>query len=117
MVFSDGEGMVTDRQVKLLMSETKKGSPLRIPAANAGMNAPTARKWRNRGVLPSAARKVRNWRTRRDPSKQDWGEIEAFLERDPNIQAKTVFDWLRIQQRHTLPVPLQRQALIGSPKL
>ena len=87
--------MVTDEQVVLLMAELKKGRPLATAAAKAGMSQPTARKWKGRGELPSACGKPRTWRTRADPFEQHWADIEAFLVRDPGVQAKAVFEWLQ----------------------
>lgn len=49
------------------MSLIGKGLPLETAAARAGMSAPTARKYRAAGKLPSALRAQRTWRTRPDP--------------------------------------------------
>lgn len=58
------------------------------------MSQPTARNWKGRGELPSACRKPRTWRTRTDSFEQHWADIEAFLVRDPGVQAKAAFEWL-----------------------
>ncbi len=86
--------MVTDEQVRLLMAETRKGVPLVTAAAKSGMTAPTARKWQGSARNPSEVRPQRVWRTRQDPFQEHWPEIEQFLEMDPSIGAKTVFEWL-----------------------
>ncbi len=86
--------MVTDEQVRLLMAETRKGVPLVTAAAKSGMTAPTARKWQGSARNPSEVRPQRVWRTRQDPFQEHWPEIEQFMERDPSIGAKTVFEWL-----------------------
>ena len=55
--------MTTDQQVRLLMSLIKKGVPLSTAAAKAGMSEPTARKYRQRGKVPSEMRVAHTWRT------------------------------------------------------
>lgn len=37
---------------------------------------------------------VRYWRTRKDPFKDVWPEVEQRLETAPNLTAKTLFNWL-----------------------
>lgn len=83
--------MTTDQQVRLLMSLIKKGVPLSTAAAKAGMSEPTARKYRQRGKVPSEMRVPHTWRTREDPFEEVWPEVEALLEQDAGLQAKTVF--------------------------
>ena len=43
------------------MKEIQAKVPLARAAAKAGMSEPTARKWRDRGQLPSESRVRRNW--------------------------------------------------------
>ena len=45
--------------------------------------------------MPSACRKPRSWRMGADPFERDWADIEAFLPRNPGVQAKAVFEWLQ----------------------
>jgi hypothetical protein len=73
------------------MSLIKNEVPLSTAAAKAGMSEPTARKYRNSGKMPSAARPIRTYRTRSDPYAEVWEEIEQMLEIDAGLQAKTVF--------------------------
>ena len=47
--------MVTDCQVRRLMSSLQKDQSLQVSAAKAGMNRQTARKYRRLGKLPGAA--------------------------------------------------------------
>jgi len=86
--------MITDQQVRLLMSLIKKGVPLSGAAAKAGMSEPTARKYRQEGKVPSQLRKPHTWRTRSDPFEAVWTEVETLLEQDAGLQAKTVFEEL-----------------------
>jgi len=77
------------------MSLIQKGLPLSTAAAKAGMSEPTGRKYRDLGKLPSAVRRRHDWRTRPDPFEEVWPEVLAYLERDPQLQAKTLFEEIR----------------------
>lgn len=90
--------MITDQQVRLLMSLIKKGLPLSAAAAKAGMSEPTARKYRRSGKLPNALKAAHDWRTRPDPFLMVWPEVERLLMQDSGLQAKTVFE--ELQRRH-----------------
>lgn len=87
--------MTTDQQVRRLMLLIKKGLPLSTAAVKAGMSEPTARKYRRAGKLPSELKASHAWRTRPDPFAEVWPEIEALLEREGGLEAKTVFEELR----------------------
>ncbi len=54
------------------MQEIRENVPLATAAAKAGMSEHTARKWRDRGQLPSASRAERHWQTREDPVAELW---------------------------------------------
>jgi hypothetical protein len=87
--------MTQDQQVRRLMSLLKNGMPLSTASAKAGMSEPTARKYRKEARLPSELKTRHNWRTRPDPFRDVWPEVEAFLERDTGLEAKTVFEELQ----------------------
>jgi hypothetical protein len=76
------------------MKSLKTGESLAVAAAKAGMDQKTARKWRQIAQAPSQTRPPRNYRTRVDPFAEVWGEVEQLLERDPSLEAKTIFDHL-----------------------
>lgn len=82
--------MVTDEQVRLLMSLISKGMPQVLAAAKAGMSERTARKYLHSGAMPSASKAPRAWRTRADPFDEVWPEVEALLRQDGGLQAKAV---------------------------
>ena len=86
--------MTTDQPVRLLMLMIKQGMSLVTAAAQSGMSERTARKYRSSGKLPSALRAPHTWRTREDPFEAVWREVEALLEPDAGLQAKTVFEEL-----------------------
>ncbi len=87
--------MVTDQQVrryfKLMNTEKNKV----LAAAKSGMDVKTARKYEKLGLLPSAVKAPHNWRTRQNPFEEDWNEITGFLEHNPGLEAKTLFDYLQ----------------------
>ena len=83
--------MKKDDEVRLLLRERKKGSSQELAAARAGMSVRTARKYEQRGTLPSEQVQPRTYRTRPDPFAADWPWVQAQLERDPALQATTLF--------------------------
>jgi hypothetical protein len=90
--------MTTDQQVRRLMGLMIKGLPLSTAAAKAGMSEPTARKYWQGRQLPSDRKARHTWRTRSDPFVEVWAEVQALLERDAGLEAKTVF-W-ELQRRY-----------------
>ncbi len=86
--------MKSDREVQRMLRERHHGKRLDQAAARAGMSVPTARKYLQAGKLPSQLKVPRTYRTRPDPFAADWPWVQAQLERDPALQAKTLFDLL-----------------------
>ncbi len=86
--------MKKDTEVKLYMQERRKGTPQRIAAARAGMSEKTGRKYERAGKLPSELKRPHDWRTRQNPFEEDWEWVVAQLERDPALQASTLFGLL-----------------------
>lgn len=87
--------MVTDHQVRRLMSLTNKEPTLALASAKAGMDEKTARKYRRLGKLPSECRAEHTWRTRNDPFASVWEQIAGYLETNAGLQAKTLFEDLQ----------------------
>ena len=83
--------MVTDEQVRLLMSLLNQGIPQATAGAKAGMSERTARKYAHAGRLPSQSKVPHTWRTRPDPFAEVWLEVEALLQQDIGLQAKTIW--------------------------
>lgn len=73
------------------MQERRKGLPQRLAAARAGMSERTARKYEQAGQLPSQLKPVHDWQTRPNPFEEDWPWVVEQLERDPALQASTLF--------------------------
>jgi len=77
-----------------------QGKTLEQAAAQAGMSAPSGRKYRE-GPLPSGRKKPRDYRTRKDPFADVWeAKLVPLLERDTGreLRATELLDWLRIQE-------------------
>ncbi len=90
--------MVTDEQVRFLMSLLKQGIPQVTAAVKAGMSERTARKYAHSGRVPSVEKVPHTWRTRPDPFAPVWPEVEALLRQDSGLQARTV--WRELNERH-----------------
>ncbi len=59
--------MKNDYEVKLYMSERRKGMTQQQAAARAGMSERIARKYEQAGALPSALKRPHDWPTRANP--------------------------------------------------
>jgi hypothetical protein len=95
--------MVTDLQVRTLMKHLSSGMPLTKAALKVGIDAKTARKYRDAGRLPRQERVPHAWRTREDPFAAVWEELRRFLEVNPGLQAKTLFGYLQRQYPGRFP--------------
>jgi hypothetical protein len=95
--------MVTDGQVRLLMKRIQTEKSLAVAAAKAGMSEKTARRYRDLGKLPGEVRPRHDWRTRSDPFEDVWAEVRAHLDREPRLEARTLFDALQLQYPGKFP--------------
>ncbi len=85
----------TDAQVRIVLRERAKGRTQEQAAVRANLRSrKTVAKYERLGELPSALRQPRTYRTREDPFAADWPSLGAQLERAPELEAKTLFDWL-----------------------
>ena len=88
--------MVTDLQVRKLRRLELQGVPKERAALGAGLDPKTARKYRRLGRLPSEVRRMeRDWRTRPDVFAEQWPDLQAQLEQQPGLEAKTLFGELQ----------------------
>lgn len=88
--------MITNQQVRKLRRLDAQGMGKESAAARAGMDSKTARKYRRLGKLPGELTAMdRNWRTHPDAFAEVWPELEALLDSNPGLQAKTLFADLR----------------------
>lgn len=83
--------MKKDAEVRLMLQERSKGRSQAVAAARTGMSERTARRYEQSGVLPSQGRVARTHRTRVNPFAADWEWVVSQLERDPAVQAVTLF--------------------------
>jgi hypothetical protein len=98
--------VVSDNQVRRLRELMAKDERLAINAAKVGMDAKTARKYRREDGLPSELAAAHTWRTREDPFVGVWSEVRPFLELNPGLEAKTLFEFL--QRAHLGRFPVSR---------
>lgn len=85
----------TDAQVRLMMRERSKGRTQEQAAVKANLNSrKTVAKYERLGQLPSELKQRRQYRTRADPFAADWPELEQMLQAAPELEAKTLFEWL-----------------------
>ncbi len=85
---------VSDAQVRKLMEEMSKHGQVGRAALKADMDRKTARKYVSAGKLPSEMAAPHDWRTRPDPFEEHWPEVEQRLVETPELEAKTLFEWL-----------------------
>lgn len=85
----------TDAQVRLIMRERSKGRSQEQAAVKANLKSrKTVAKYERLGQLPSELKQPRQYRTRADPFAEDWPEVEQLLQVTPELEAKTLFEWL-----------------------
>jgi hypothetical protein len=89
-----GDTVVSDAQVRKLMSERDKGTTIEVASLKAGMTRRTGSKYLKTGELPSDRTAMRDWRTRPDPFETDWPVVELMLEDAPELEATSLFEWL-----------------------
>lgn len=86
--------ITTDNQVRKLMEEVNKHGKIGLASLRAGMDRKTGSKYIKEGKLPSDLKKARTWRTRPNPFEKHWSEISDRLKDAPELEAKTIFDYL-----------------------
>ncbi len=85
----------TDAQVRIIMRAREKGCTQEQAAASANLKSrKTAAKYEKLGKLPSELKLPRHYRTRADPFAEDWPTVASMLEATPDLEAKTLFEWL-----------------------
>ena len=97
--------MVTDQQVRRLFKLVQTND-FGTASAKAGMDEKTARKYVDLGKIPSDIKKEHDWRTREDPFLEVWSDIQLKLETNPNLEAKTLFEWRFRRNRPRVPIQI-----------
>ena len=85
---------VNDHQVRLLKMTFEKSGDIQQASAKAGICRQTGSKYLHQDDYPSRLKKDRIWRTRPDPFFEHWAAVESMLDIAPELEAKTLFDWL-----------------------
>ncbi len=94
----------TDAQVRLIMKERSKDRTQEQAAVKANLRSrKTVGKYERLGKLPSELKQARTYRTRSDPFAADWDELVQMLQNAPELEAKTLFDWLCERNRGQYP--------------
>lgn len=83
----------TNEQIRLLIRYAKTHTR-EVAAAKAGMSLSSAKRYLNMPKRKKRKQQERDWRTRKDPFEHVWPRIKELLERDPGLEAKTIFEWL-----------------------
>lgn len=77
------------------MSAKENGCTQTTAAAKAGVSVRSGRRI-EQGELQSQRGRPHDWRTRRDPLAEVWeSELVPMLERQPKLQAITLFEYLQ----------------------
>jgi hypothetical protein len=77
------------------MKARETGCSQETAAAKAGFSVRTGRRI-EKGKHQPQRQKPRDWRTRQDPLASVWnGELVPLLEREPQLQAMTLFEYLQ----------------------
>jgi len=87
--------MTTDHQIRRLIETMNRGKGIEKAALAGGMDVKTARKYLASGKLPSEMKQAHAWRTRKDPFEDTWENLLPYLQENPRLEAKTLFEHLQ----------------------
>ena len=87
--------MTTDHQIRRLIEAMNRGKGIEKAALAGGMDVKTARKYWKSGKLPSEMKTAHVWRTRKDPFEDTWEDLLPYLQENPRLEAKTLFEHLQ----------------------
>ena len=80
------------------MRERRKGRTQEQAAVKANIKSrKTVARYERLDKLPSELKQPRDYRTRADPFAEDWEQVEQMLSEAPELEAKTLFEWLSEQ--------------------
>lgn len=85
--------MITNMQYQRLMNEYAKTGKVVVSAMKADIHPQTARKYINAAQQPAQLQKPHTWRTRKDPLEKVWSEAVDMLQKAPELEAKTLFEY------------------------
>jgi hypothetical protein len=92
--------MISSPQYRKLMRSYRQTEDLTASALQAGLDRKTARKYLIEGSPgPEEPRPLRHWRTRPDAFAGIWPEVQEQLCREPELEAKVLFEQVLEQHR------------------
>ncbi len=98
---------INPTQVKLYMKLRKEGKSQITASTKAGFCERSARSIEKRGFQP--AKTHHHWKTRKDPFEEVWDStLVPMLEANPNLQAKTLIEYLQQRYKNLFPDKLLR---------
>ena len=86
--------MITLQQYRRLQQEYARFQNMSVSALKAGVDRRTASKYLNAQQPPAELGQPHDWRTRPDPLATAWAAALEMLGRAPELEAKTVFEFL-----------------------
>lgn len=88
---------INDQQIGLYMSLRTQGKEQATAAAKADISERSGRRIEKGEIVPGPKPK-RHWRTRKDPFSEVWeSEIVPMLSNEPDLQPRTLFEYLQKQ--------------------
>jgi hypothetical protein len=87
-------GMISPQQHNKLMKEYEKRGRIGLSAAKAGVDRKTGAKYIGGAPGPLEPKPQRGWRTHEDAFGWVWPEMERRLDREPRLNAKTLWEEL-----------------------
>ncbi len=87
--------MINEKQYGRLLREFARTNNMSHSALSAGVDRKTARKYLKEQRCPEEQRSPHTWRTRADPLEAIWPEAEKRLRDAPELEAKTLFEYLQ----------------------
>ncbi|MCP4115767.1 MAG: IS21 family transposase [Desulfobacteraceae bacterium] len=99
---------INDSQIRIYMSARTQGKQQITAAALAGICERSGRRI-EKGEIISGQKRKRHWRTRKDPFAEVWeSEIVPMLSAAPDLQPKTLFEYLEKQYPGKYPKSKER---------
>ena len=86
--------MITKQQYRKLMNNYQETGNVSNSALRADVSRPTARKYIAATQTPQELQVKHTWRTREDALGEIWPQAEAMLAEAPDLEAKTLFEYL-----------------------
>lgn len=96
--------MITLQQYGRLLREYAQTQNMSISALKAGVDRKRARKYLQSHQPPQQMQKPRSWRTQPDPLVKVWPKAQQMLSDAPELEAKSLFEFLSSQPENGLEI-------------